>query len=153
MAGARLYTDALGILLLAATHAALAVIGLSATQSLQFGRFSAATGGTVAISPSGTRTAGGGVLLAGGSFAQAAFTVTGTAAANYSISLPTNGAVALTGPGTDMAINDFVSSPSTSGTLDASGQQTLYVGATLTVNGSQTNGSYSGSFDVIVNYQ
>lgn len=153
MAGARLYANALGILLLAATPAVLAVIGISATQNLQFGRFAAATGGTVAVSPNGTRTAGGGVILAGGSYAQAAFTVTGIATSNYSISLPANGAVALTGPGTNMAINNFVSSPSTSGTLDALGQQTLNVGATLTVNANQTNGNYSGSFDVIVNYQ
>lgn len=153
MRGARLSACGLAILLLAATPAVVAVIGISATQSLQFGRFAAATGGTVAVSPDGTRTAGGGAILAGGSYAQAAFTVTGISAANYSISLPTNGAVALTGPGTNMAINNFVSSPSTSGTLDALGKQTLNVGATLTVNANQTNGNYSGSFDVIVNYQ
>jgi hypothetical protein len=48
-------------------------------------------------------------------------------------------------------LSNFSSSPSV-GQLSAGGTQTLAVGATLTVGSSQATGSYSGSFDVTVNY-
>ena len=43
--------------------------------------------------------------------------------------------------------------PATSGMLSGGGTLTVSVGATLTVGNAQTPGSYSGSFNVTVNYQ
>jgi hypothetical protein len=122
---------------------------------LSFGAFLAGSGGTVAVGTSNNRSKSGGVFLLsqGGSAASAQFTVSGTPGAAYAISLPANGTVALTGPGADMALNGFVSSPSPGGILSGGGNQLLSIGATLSVGSNQTPGSYSGSFNVTVTYE
>jgi hypothetical protein len=122
---------------------------------LSFGAFLAGSGGSVAVGTSNNRSKSGGVFLLsqGGSAASAQFTVSGTPGAAYAISLPANGTVALTGPGADMALNGFVSSPSPGGTLSGGGSQMLSIGATLSVGSNQTPGSYSGSFNVTVTYE
>lgn len=129
-------------------------ISISNTQALAFGKFAAGSGGSVTIAPSGARSAMGGVALlssSGGSAAQ--FTVSGDANFTYSISLPANGTVFLTnGGGQTMSLNNFSSSPGTVGQLSVMGNQTLSVGAALNVGNNQATGAYSGSFDVIVNY-
>jgi hypothetical protein len=53
-----------------------------------------------------------------------------------------------------MTINAFTSNPNGAGTLSAGGTQTINVGATLNVLGSQTAGTYTNAtgFPVIVNY-
>lgn len=79
--------------------------------------------------------------------------MTGSASATYTVQLPGNDFVALTGPGENMAINDFTSDPSgAGGQLDAGGSQTLTVGGALQVGSDQTPGDYSGSFTVTVEY-
>jgi hypothetical protein len=123
---------------------------------MDFGRLTVnATPGTVALSAAAapTRTPTGGVtLMTGGTITAARFTVTGLAGATYSITLPANGVVSLTGPGAPMAANSFVSSPAVAGTLTG-GTEILYVGATLSVAGGQTPGVYtSAAFTVTVNY-
>lgn len=127
-------------------------IAIAKTADLAFGSFSAATAGTVAIATDGTRTATGGVLLssqtAGGA---AAFNVTGQDTATYAITLPTDSTVTLSGPGTAMAVDSFVSNPSGTGTLGATGQA-VNVGATLTVGPAQAEGAYTGTFNVAVEY-
>jgi hypothetical protein len=122
---------------------------------LSFGAFLAGSGGTVAVGTSNNRSKSGGVFLLsqGGSAASAQFTVSGTPGAAYAISLPANGTVALTGPGADMALNGFLSSPTPLGTLSGGGSQMLSIGATLSVGSNQTPGSYSGSFNVTVTYE
>lgn len=129
-------------------------IGIVNNRGLSFGKFAAAFGGAVTISPSGARSASGGVvLLSSGSGAAAQFTVSGDPNLTYDITLPANGSVALTaGPGQSMAVRDFTSSPSVTGQLGAGGSQTLNVGATLDVSSGQAPASYTGSFDVLVNY-
>lgn len=128
---------------------------ISSTQPLAFGKFAAGPGGAVTVNPSGGRSASGGVVLVsagGGSAAQ--FTVSGDPSASYSISLPTNGTVALVnGGGQGMAVNGFSSSPNTAGQLSpVGGTQTIVVGATLSVGPNQPPGSYSASFNVSVDY-
>ncbi len=133
-------------------------IALNKTVDMNFGNLAVnATPGTVALSaalaPSRTPT-GGVTLIAGGTITAATFTVTGLTGATYSITLPADGVVSLTGPGAPMAANTFVSTPTVAagGTLTA-GTQTLYVGATLSVAGGQTPGAYSSAaFTVTVNY-
>jgi hypothetical protein len=123
-------------------------------QGLAFGKFVAGSGGTVTVSPGGARTWGGDVLLvSSGLGAAAQFLVSGNPNASYSISLPV-GTVTLTSSSNTMEVNNFTSSPSPNGSLSGgvTGTQVLYVGATLTVGSNQAIGSYSGGFDVTVNY-
>jgi hypothetical protein len=139
---------------LAVSASTAAEISIQNTQGLSFGSFVAGSGGTVTVSPSDTRSAGGGVMLMSLSAGAAArFTVSGDALATYTIQLPGNNFVKLTGPGAEMAVNDFTSSPSgAGGDLGLTGSQTLTVGATLSVGSGQASGSYSGTFTVTVNY-
>lgn len=132
----------------------LLALSLQNTRALSFGSFVAGAGGTVTISPAGDRSATGSVvLIPSGGGQSAEFTVQGDPNATYSIDLPADGTVVLTGPGADMALTNFTSSPSgAGGQLGASGSQALSVGATLHANDGQASGSYSGSFSVIVNY-
>lgn len=131
-----------------------AEIAIQNTQPLAFGSFVAGLGGTVAVDTNDMRSSSGDVMLIPSSSGQAAkFTVTGDPNATYTIELPANDFVKLTGPGADMLINDFTSTPSgAGGQLSAGGSQTLSVGAALQVGSGQTAGQYSGSFMVIVNY-
>lgn len=90
-----------------------------------------------------------------GTVRAAEFIVSGEKYYTYAISLPGNGSVTLAGgttPGTPMKVNDFTSTPSTTGTLSELGTETIKVGATLTVNASQEVGNYTGSFTVTVAY-
>lgn len=137
-----------------ATAEVMTPISISNTAALRFGKFSALTGGTVVISAAGARSATGAVVLsstnAGGA---ASFTVSGDANATYAITLPNSATLT---HGTDntktMSVGSFTSNPSGTGTLSGAGSQTLSVGATLTVGNAQTTGSYSGTFDVSVEY-
>lgn len=133
---------------------ALLDIAIANTQTLSFGSFVAGSGGSVAINTSGARSASGDVYLIPSSQGAAAqFTVSGEPNATYTIQLPGDDFVKLTGPGADMVINGFVSSPSgAGGQLGGDGSQTLSVGGALSVGSGQTPGNYSGSLTVIVNY-
>ena len=130
------------------------VMTIQNSQELSFGSFVAGSGGAVTISTSGARSASGGVLLIpSGAGAAAAFTVTGDANATYTIQLPGNDFVKLSGSGGDMFINEFTSSPfGAAGQLSAGGSQSLAVGGTLNVASGQPPGAYTGSFNVTVDY-
>ena len=162
----------LGIVMIAFSVSTFAQVGATATASatiltpiaiaktvdMDFGYLAVnASPGTVALSADAapTRTPSGGVtLMTGGTVSAATFTVTGLADATYSITLPADGVVVLTGPGTDMAADLFVSNPTVAaGGVLTGGTETLYVGATLSVAGSQAFGVYSSpAFTVTVNY-
>lgn len=128
---------------------------------LNFGDLSVqhSTGGTVILSPDGTRTFGGCVTLPGniGSVSAAVFGVSGQANHSYSVTLPANCLLTHTNNNDNMIVDHFTSSPSTSngaGILNSNGMQTLYVGATLNVAANQTAGLYTSgtAFTVIINY-
>lgn len=107
--------------------------------------------GSVTLSPSGTRT-GSNVVLSSMALGNAArFNITGHANANFTIALPSS--ITLTGPGTAMTLSSFTSNLGTSGTIGAAGTAILRVGGTLAIAANQAPGSYSGSFNVTVNYQ
>lgn len=95
--------------------------------------------------------------MTGGQFAQgssASFDLTGSPNATYQITLPADNQVTLAGSqGGSMSLSSFTSSPSGQGQLNASGTQTVYVGATLGVGSNQAAGSYSGSFNVTIVFQ
>ena len=126
---------------------------MSNTAGLTFGKFAAGSNGTVTVSPGGGRRADGGVILVPSGVATAAqFVVFGDANLTYAISMPSNGVVSLVSGANSMAVNNFTSSINSISKLGAGGGQTLFIGATLSVGGNQTAGSYSGMFDVTVNY-
>jgi hypothetical protein len=124
------------------------------TQALGFGRFAAGSGGSVTISPAGARSSTGGVaLLSSGPGSAAQFSLTGTPSLAYSITLPGNGTVALSRAlGGSMAVTQFTSTPSGSGQLNASGLQVIYIGATLNVSAGAAPGRYTGSFELMLDY-
>lgn len=98
---------------------------ITRTGGLSFGSFVAGTGGAVVVDPNGGRSRTGGLMLVpqgGGTAAQ--FSVTGTAAATYAITLPANDTVALSdGNNHSMAVNGFVSYPGATGTLSVGGRR------------------------------
>jgi hypothetical protein len=154
----RLFVAALAALLCLSSamisQAALIAVSVTNTRGLSFGSFVAGAGGTVTVSPGSERSATGSVVLVPSKSGQSAqFTVEGDPGATYTIDLPADSTVFLTGPGVDMALTNFTSKPAgAGGQLSATGSQVLSVGATLHVQEGQVSGSYSGSFDVIVNY-
>ena len=120
---------------------------------LTFGALVPYAGGTVTVSPLGSRSAAGGVLpVTVGSALPAAgqFTITGDPDTVYSIDLPTS--VILSDGTHTMLVDGFNSSPQSTGALGPTGAQTLKVGATLHVSSAQAQGQYTGSYDVEVTY-
>jgi hypothetical protein len=148
-----------GALLLAGSCVAYAQgaqspLSLLNTRGIAFGSFAAGTGGAVVISPAGSRSATGGVVLISASDGAAAqFTISGDPDFVYSITLPTDGTVALTdGAGHSMEVTGFTSHPALSGQLSSGGSQALAIGASLNVGANQPAGNYSGGFLITVNY-
>ena len=142
----------------------VAPIAITNTAAMNFGNVAvqgttsvggaAGTGGTVVLTPGGSRSVTSGVTLPAGStgVSAAIFTVTGDGNRTYAITLPSSD-VTLTHSGNSatMTVNTFTSNPSGTGTLSG-GTQTLNVGATLNVAVGQLPGVYSGQYTVMVNY-
>ena len=156
----RILVGAILVAMVPASSWAAQPIGIENTEGLSFGSFVAGSGGSVTVNTAdGIRTVTGGVMLMPSSQGRPAqFTVTGQPNQTYTIQLPGNNFVKLTGPGNDMLINDFTSTPSgANGKINPQGvngkkSQALSVGGTLDVGGGQASGSYSGSFSVTVDY-
>jgi len=128
-------------------------MGMTTRNGLAFGDISAgSTAGTVILTPGGARTATGGTSINTSTPDNpATFDVQGAPNASFSITLPASVTLSDTASHT-MTVDNFTSSPTPSGVLDASGQQTLFVGATLNVSANQAFGSYSGQMSVTVGY-
>lgn len=139
-----------------ATANIITPIAIAHVTDINFGNVSvsATNAGTVVLTPAGTRTLSGGVILPAlnGTVSAASFTVSGLAASTYSITLPTTD-LTLTSVGNSMIVNTFTCDPILKiGTLTG-GTQTLKVGATLNVNAAQPVGVYlSPAFNVVVCY-
>lgn len=138
-----------------ATATIITPIAIAKVDDLRFGTFASSTSGTVVMSTAGARSATGGVVLPTGSAAGGAarFTVTGEAAATYTVTLPV-GAATITSGANNMTVDTWTSNPGTSAGagLLTGGTQTLLVGGTLNVGASQAAGTYTGSFSVAVEY-
>jgi hypothetical protein len=128
------------------------VITLVKLTDLRFGDiYTSASAGTVLLTPAGARSATGGASLGALSpVGSATFTVTGAASATYAISLPAT--ITLSSPGGTLTVSPVTSTPSLTGLLSATGQQTLAVGGTLNVAANQADGDYAGLFNVTVAY-
>lgn len=136
---------------------ASAALTVTSDQALSFGKFAAGTGGSVTITPAGSRTSTGGVSLLSDTAGHVAiFTVSDAdplrAVSSYTITLPANGSVELAGSSSAMAVNDFKSDPADTGVL-TNGTQTIRVGATLVVQAGQAPDNYAGLFSIIIEYQ
>jgi hypothetical protein len=129
---------------------------VDSTRALSFGRFVAATGGSVTIAPTGARSRSGGVILINSvATSSAGFSVVqqkGGGTKSVIVSVPANGTVLLSNGAATMPVGNFINGSGTLLTLTASGLL-LDVGATLTVAPNQARGNYSGSFNLTVNYQ
>jgi len=88
----------------------------------------------------------------------ATYTVAGSNDATYAITLPANGAVTISNGSKTMDIVDFVAHSASAGTdgsaghLNAEGNDSFTVGATLKLENDQPFGNYTGTFGITVNY-
>jgi hypothetical protein len=127
-------------------------------QTLQFGSFTAGTGGTVVVDTASIRIATGGVvLLTGGTTGAAGFTL-GTVPYNCNgraLVIVTAGPTATlthtTLPAVTMTADTFVTNPAAGGAFDDT--VPLTVGATLNIISNQQSGSYQGTYDLTVTFQ
>ena len=134
-----------------------AQISITKNTDMSFGNIAVSnSGGTVILDPDGSRVRTGGVSLPGiaGTITAASFTVSGGANLTYAIILPSD--CTISSGGNNMTIDTFTSSPPGTGTLSGAtpGTQTLNVGATLRISGSQASGTYTCGvpFTITVNY-
>lgn len=133
----------------------LSPLTITKSIDLNFGNVTVGTSiGTVVLLPTSIRSATGGVVLPSalpGTITAGKFITGGYPNATYDITLPVS--VTLTNPGgVTMEVINFTSTPTTTGTLNSGGTEDIYVGATLQVGSSQAIGTYSGTFNVSVNY-
>ena len=126
-------------------------IGITAVNTLEFGDILNGAANTVTVDTAGARSATDGTQLIGGTVQAASFNITGDGTRAYTITLPANGVVTLTGPGPAMAVNGFNHDAGVAPALTA-GADAFNVGADLIVANGQTAGAYTGTFTVIVNY-
>lgn len=124
------------------------VLTHTGSASLNFGSFTTGTGGTVVVTSAGVGSTTGDVgFVPSSTEAADQFTVKGDNNRNFSITTGTgsvaNGSVTIA----------FTTAPSAaSGTLSATGTGAFSVGGTLTVVGTETAGTYSGSYNATVAY-
>lgn len=143
------------------TAAAVIIAPLSITnsQGLHFGTIMrSATAGTVTIAATdGARSSSGGVTLSALApvHSVAIFSVEGESGKTVSVTLPASATI-VNAATDDMIVDAFVSDPSTvapNPAITLTGAATvLRVGATLNVDANQPSGTYTGTFNVSVNY-
>lgn len=113
--------------------------------------------GSVTMNTLAARVAAGGVTLGNVATASTAkFDVAGEANSTYLITLPAS-SVTISYLTNDMTVDNFKSDPGLDGTESLTGTLVggadhFSVGARLNVGANQPAGLYSGTFDVIVNY-
>ena len=131
-------------------------IGISKNADMNFGNLSVgSSGGFVVLDPTGSRNPTGSVVLPSttGTVTAASFTIQGTPNYSFSITLPASDVTQASNVYL-MTAGAFTSNPGPTGMLNGNGQQTLTIGATLTVSGNQEPGDYitPSPFNIIVNY-
>ena len=133
-----------------ATATILQQITVTKTADLAFGTVVVGTtGGNVTIANNGTTPISCAAALAcSGTNGAASFNVVGTV--GEAVTVTVDPSVTLTSGSNSMTAS---LNPSYSGTHTLVASDVLRVGGTLSVGASQASGVYSGSFDVVVNYQ
>lgn len=129
-----------------------------ASEGLSFGTIAkGTTGGTVSIAgtEAGDRTklSGGLTLSTIDEGRSAKFTVSGESNSTFTITLPESDNVEFGANTMGLSNFRYNGSSSNTGSLTLDGTTLdVYVGATLTIGASQAVGTYSGDFEVTVNY-
>ncbi|QIQ87484.1 DUF4402 domain-containing protein [Erythrobacter sp.] len=144
-----------------ATAEVLDSLTLNNSAGLDFGTMVVDGAGTVSLAADGTLDCSAADIVCSGTSSVAAFDVTGTANKAVTINLPTGdidlnhpdlSAASLPGQHT-IVLNAFVSSEAGNEiTLDGAGDGNFTVGGTITFDGNEAAGIYTGSFDVSVEY-
>ena len=111
--------------------------------ALDFGAFDASAG-QVSVTPGGVGSTSGVVQL--GTVAADAFDVSGDLNRSFSIAT-SSGTI---GNGSDTMT--FTTTAAAGGLLDGTGNASFTVGGTLTVDGTESSGTYTGSYDATVEY-
>ena len=130
-------------------------LSVSAPRDRDFGRLSAGTSaGTATINPiTETRTISGGAQGAGGTPISASFAARGVAGRMLHIGVPTTPIIASNGTGATMTISNFAHNGGNGPILlDAAGDATIHVGATISLSAGQAEGAYSAHFSIIAIY-
>jgi len=127
-------------------------ISITAPTIMDFGVLAAsATPGTAVLTYGSALSKTGGVTIVSGTPTAGGYAVTGEGSTSYSISIPTGDVTISDGSGHSMIVNTMVCSKGASSSL-SSGSDTFTVGGTLNVPANQVAGTYTGTFDVTVNY-
>ncbi|MEE4206668.1 MAG: DUF4402 domain-containing protein [Erythrobacter sp.] len=143
-----------------ATAEVLDALTLNNNVGLDFGTMVVDGGGTVSLAADGTLDCSAADIVCSGTTAVATFDVTGTANKAVTINLPTT-SIDLQHPDFTGAsvgehtivLDAFVSSGTGDEiTLDGAGDGSFTVGGSITFDGSEVAGIYTGSFDVSVEY-
>jgi hypothetical protein len=129
--------------------AAATVTSVTVKKDLQFGNVAgdADLGGTVVVSPGGTKTVTGGVTDFGGTHKKADVQLKGDNNGTYACTLP--GSTQVTSGGNSASVDTFMTDVPLTGFLDNKGKAKIRIGATLHLAAGQAAGSYSGTFDII----
>lgn len=128
--------------------------------TLNFGKIAvlAGSGGTCTLSTANTVLASGGVNTITSTTSNAIFTLTGTAARTYAITLPASATVTRAGGTETMTVDNLKARPASTGadgltgTLDSFGTDSFTIGGQLNVAAAQPDGAYVGTFNVTVAY-
>jgi hypothetical protein len=83
------------------------------------------------------------------SITQGVFAVTGDASASYALTIDSSTSI---GNGTDTLGIALTATQAGGGALDGTGNDTVYVGGTLTVLGGESSGLYTGNYNISVAY-
>ncbi len=130
-----------------ATASVLTPITITNASNLEFGDVDVTGGGTVIISPIG---AASGTLTSVGTQSAGTFTLTGASGATFSIAIAK--VTDLTFGAFDLVISSFTNTEGgATGTMTGGGI-TLGVGATITADGNEGVGAYSGTYTVDIDY-
>lgn len=142
----------------------LTAITFTAATTLDFGRVTTGIATTVVqVDADGNRSilSGDGTLIAGGGEQQGTFNLDGTDGQTVTIDIPANATVTVTN-GTDfLEVDNFewsynggaINNADGTAVLAAGGPHVLEVGAELTVEATDSVGTYIGTFPVSVDYQ
>ena len=130
----------------------VAPVSINESEALDFGTILSPTDGEkkVTIAPAGSRSSDDDSILVDSNKGKAAvFNVKG--AENQRINIQTISPTTLTGAGSPMTVDNFVTDPASELTLSGTSGQ-IKVGADLTVGENQDKGDYTGSYTITVNY-
>lgn len=121
---------------------------VSQTAAMNFGDLSVgATGGTLTLDIGGGLTPSIDIDTAGGTVQVGSYNVTGENGKVYTISFPGPGTLA--SGGNTMTVSGFTDSAGGTGTVPSS----FDVGGTLNVAPNQPAGIYTGTYEIMVNYE